>query len=245
MQYAIMRNALHFLLPLPVHPQWLSYRQEKETRRWAGERAEGTVLDIGCAASLVRTCLKDTCRYIGLDYYRTAVALYRTTPHVYGDAQSLPVKTASIDSVLLLDVLEHLPQPEKSIAEIRRVLKKEGKLILQIPFLYPLHDEPFDFQRLTIHGLKELLERNGFSLQEVLPLGRPLVTCALLVNLAFSRTALEWFKRKNPLAITVIFLPFFSLFINLFAWLLTSKAKDDGLMPHSYRLFCLKKEEAP
>ena len=60
-----------------------------------------------------------------------------------------PFTDAQFESVLLLDVLEHLRAPEVCITEIERVLKIRGKLFLKVPFLYPVHDAPFDFHRWT------------------------------------------------------------------------------------------------
>ncbi len=245
MQYAAIRKALRFLQPTPFHPQWLSFREALQTRAWVGERARGVVLDIGCAGSSVRPYLKRASRYIGLDYYATARDLYGTSPDVYGDGQSLPLRKASVESVLLLDVLEHLPQPGKCLAEIHLVLKEEGKLLLQTPFLYPLHDEPYDFQRLTIYGLKDLLARKGFVLEEVVPLGKPLTTAALLANLALSQTLLGWFAGRNPLVLLGMFAPLFILATNCLGWIFSRTGPESALMPQGYRLLCRKKEVLP
>jgi ubiquinone/menaquinone biosynthesis C-methylase UbiE len=61
------------------------------------------------------------------------------------------------DAVIMMEVLEHIPTPHKAIAEIRRVLKPEGKLILSVPFIFPIHDLPHDHFRFTRFGLKSLL----------------------------------------------------------------------------------------
>ena len=36
------------------------------------------------------------------------------------------------------------------------LLKEKGHLIVSVPFIYPLHDEPLDFWRFTEHALKKL-----------------------------------------------------------------------------------------
>lgn len=51
------------------------------------------------------------------------------------------------------------------INELCRVLKEEGYLILSLPFLYPVHEEPFDFYRFTTNGIKHILERNGMEIE--------------------------------------------------------------------------------
>ncbi len=148
----------------PLHPQWLVLRRERTAFAAAGAVLKGRVLDIGCADKPLRPHLNDEVQYLGLDYYATAKQLYDTQPDVYGDGQRLPFADASFDGVALLDVLEHLPDPETSIAEIERVLVPGGVLALQVPFVYPLHDAPFDFHRWTRYGLTRLLAFHGFEL---------------------------------------------------------------------------------
>lgn len=70
--------------------------------------------------------------------------------------QPLPLANSSMDCVLSTSVLEHIREPQLLLKEIRRILTRDGYLILSVPFLYHLHEEPFDFYRYTPHGLKHL-----------------------------------------------------------------------------------------
>ncbi len=64
--------------------------------------------------------------------------------------------------------------------------------MLQVPFVYPLHDAPFDFQRWTRYGLTRLLAFNGFELLSQESFGHPLFeTAALLGNIALARTVMN------------------------------------------------------
>ncbi|PZQ43932.1 MAG: hypothetical protein DI551_11170 [Micavibrio aeruginosavorus] len=63
----------------------------------------------------------------------------------------------SIDCVFMVEVLEHVKTPQKGIDEVYRVLKPGGKLYLSTPFIFPLHDEPYDFYRYTKYGLTHML----------------------------------------------------------------------------------------
>ena len=94
----------------------------------------------------------------------------------------------SIDTVLLLDVMEHLPFPDRALKEIHRVLKPQGLCILQIPFLYPIHDAPLDFQRWTCYGLKIVITQQGFTLKDLTPRGKPLETTTMLLNIALTKS---------------------------------------------------------
>lgn len=67
------------------------------------------------------------------------------------------------DTALLSDVLEHIREPQKLLNEVFRVLKPGGKLILNVPFMYWLHEDPYDFYRYTKYGLGFLLKNSGFE----------------------------------------------------------------------------------
>jgi SAM-dependent methyltransferase len=108
-----------------------------------------------------------------VDEYRS-IDIERKVPDVdfVGDLQDMKaVADESYNVVLCTEVLEHVPQPEKLIAEVRRVLKPRGKFILSVPHLSRLHEEPYDYYRFTKHGLQFLLDQNGFSVLEIAPTG--------------------------------------------------------------------------
>lgn len=85
-------------------------------------------------------------------------------PDIVGDATLLPFGTASIDTVLLIEVLEHIQQPEQTIVEIARVLKKGGYLIFSMPFLYKIHAAPFDYQRYTKLKIENMFSENNLRI---------------------------------------------------------------------------------
>ncbi|OQW92970.1 MAG: hypothetical protein BWK79_13580, partial [Beggiatoa sp. IS2] len=178
--------------------------------------------------------------YIGMDYYQTAVHWYATRPQVYGDAQQLPFSDDSMDTVLLLDVLEHLPNPEACLQEIVRILKPTGKLVLKVPFLYPLHDVPLDFQRWTQFGLRQFTQRYGLTIHQETATGQPIETAALLANIALTKTVLNWIRHKHPALILAVLLPFTILFINLLSWLINRFSPAEEMMPYSYCLVLTK-----
>ena len=63
----------------------------------------------------------------------------------------------TFDIVFIIAVLEHVPNQQKAITEIYRVLKPGGKLIMEMPFIFPMHGKPVDYYRYTKFGLKYLL----------------------------------------------------------------------------------------
>lgn len=233
-QNAGLRKIMAPLERTPLHPQWLVFRKSRRALRSIGEKCRGTVLDIGAGARRVESLIPPDCSYISLDYMETAVDWYETRPHVFGDGQFLPFKDDTIDTVLLLDVLEHLPKPDKALAEARRVLRPGGSLHISVPFLYPLHDSPYDFQRWTSHGMKQLAVRHGFAIKGESTSGHALETAALLSNLALASTVLHWFRSRNPLVLISPLLLAAVPASNITAWLLAKlSGRDDGFMAFS------------
>lgn len=130
--------------------------------------ASGKLLDAGCGSMPFKKVLENL-----VDEYRS-IDIERKVPDVdfVGDLQDMKgISTESYNVVLCTEVLEHVQQPDKLIAEVRRVLKARGKLILSVPHLSRLHEEPYDYYRFTKHGLQFLLEQNGFSVLEIVPTG--------------------------------------------------------------------------
>ncbi len=80
---------------------------------------------------------------------------------------------ASFDTVLLTDVLEHLPEPEATLAEVDRILRPAGHIIVGVPFLYWLHETPHDFHRYTEFALRRMVDRLDHEIVRLEPLGGP------------------------------------------------------------------------
>ncbi len=102
------------------------------------------ILDIGCGrGELVCEAAARGCRAFGLDYSEAALELAREraaaldtvqgrATFLGGDAKALPFGDASVDRVFMVDVYEHLHpyELEETLAEVRRILRPEGKLIV-------------------------------------------------------------------------------------------------------------------
>ncbi len=235
-----LRKLMVRLRCTPLHPQWLVFRQEDRNLADIGSRVTGLVLDVGCAGQRPRRFLGNDCEYLGLDYYYTAVAWYDRRPQIFGDAHALPIADAAVDSVLLLDVLEHLPRPWDGLGEIGRVLRTGGVFVLQVPFLYPIHDAPLDFQRWTAHGLQRLIEGHGFQIEEQRSFNSPMESAALLYNLALSKTVLNWLSARHVAAILTPLVPLLILANNLLGWVLSRFGQSDGFMASGYLFVCRK-----
>jgi SAM-dependent methyltransferase len=73
-----------------------------------------------------------------------------------GDGLNLPVESATFDTVTANAVIEHVRNPAALISEMHRVLKPGGYAQLMVPFVFPFHAYPGDYQRFTSSGILEL-----------------------------------------------------------------------------------------
>lgn len=111
---------------------------------------EGPILDIGCS---YKSRKKDfDSYYISLDIDK------QTHPTIIGDSTNLPIKNNCITNILCLSVLEHVKNPTKAIEESYNCLNKNGTIYISVPFMYFRHDW-CDYQRYTIEGITELLQK--------------------------------------------------------------------------------------
>ncbi len=130
--------------------------------------AHGKLIDIGCGdMPFKKFILKKTTQYDTID-------VERRVPDVkfIGDIQNMAVlNDQSYDTAVCLEVLEHVPDPFKAMSEIHRIVKKDGCLILSVPHLSRLHEEPHDYFRYTKYGLQSLIEKAGFKVVSIVPQG--------------------------------------------------------------------------
>jgi SAM-dependent methyltransferase len=70
------------------------------------------------------------------------------------DINDLKFDDESFDAAVCMSILEHVPYPQKAIAELHRVLKPEGYIWVQLPFSFPYHEDPHDYWRVSPDGLR-------------------------------------------------------------------------------------------
>ena len=124
--------------------------------------AHGRLIDLGCGDMPFQDLLAGQIEsYDSLDFFpRNDRVTY------VGDIQHMDmIPSNTYDTAVCLEVLEHIADPFMAMREIHRILKVGGVLIASVPHLSRLHDEPHDYYRYTQHGLRYLLEQNGFSIQ--------------------------------------------------------------------------------
>ena len=149
------------------------------------EHCRGRVLDAGAGRGAYRDMLlRYADNYVGMDVGKSIAT------SVVGDAQRLPFADASFDTVFCSQVLEHVPEPWLALEEFERILKPGGVLILSVPHISWLHNEPHDYLRFTCHGVNFLVTRANFVVQQIFPSGGLFsllghIPSTLWVNLTF------------------------------------------------------------
>lgn len=81
-------------------------------------------------------------------------AMFRHTDLI-ADSHALPFDDDSFEAIIVLNAFEHYRDPPRVAAELHRVLKPGGKLLIVTAFMQPLHEKPWHFYNCTRHGLEE------------------------------------------------------------------------------------------
>ena len=83
-------------------------------------------------------------------------------------SQPLPYADASFDTIILSDVLEHVPTPDALWSEMARLLAPGGQVLLNTPFLYGVHEAPHDYGRYTEYALRRFALQAGLEVRLLL-----------------------------------------------------------------------------
>jgi SAM-dependent methyltransferase len=133
----------------------------------------GRLLDVGAGSSPYEDLIMASGKvsdYIKLDFassdYHQGHELDLTW-----DGQTIPLQPQTIDTVVMTEVLEHVHRPGVLLQEVRRVLKPGGVLFLTVPFIWPMHELPYDYHRFTPVALRTYLEEADFNVQSIQILG--------------------------------------------------------------------------
>jgi SAM-dependent methyltransferase len=116
------------------------------------------VLDLGCADQPYRDWLPNGVGYVGADISGNDLA-----DALIDESGRVALADASFDAVLSTQVLEHVTDPERYLAEAFRVLLPGGSLALTTHGLMRLHRDPIDLWRWTSDGLRHQLQTAGFD----------------------------------------------------------------------------------
>jgi SAM-dependent methyltransferase len=89
-------------------------------------------------------------RVIAFDIYASSNTQF------IADGHRIPLATGSVDGVVIQAVLEHVLDPSAVVGEIHRVLKADGIVYAETPFMQPVHEGAYDFTRFSDSGHRHL-----------------------------------------------------------------------------------------
>lgn len=153
-----------------------------------GRHLRGLVVEIGAEAQYGHERL-----FPGADRYVATNISGRAD--VLLDATAAPLGTGTVDVVVCVSVVEHIRQIELAFAEMARVLRPGGTLILTVPFCFPVHDRQ-DYWRVTDQTLMDLLA-DAFEPVDITRLGGKISTVAQLLQRPVGR----WDRRHLPMKV--------------------------------------------
>jgi len=133
--------------------------------------ARGRLIDLGCGKVPLYATYKDHVTSITCVDWGNSM---HPNPHLDQEQdlnQPIAYPDASFDTIILSDVLEHIRKPEGLIREMHRILAPGGQVIMNVPFYYGLHEQPFDYYRYTQFALRAMTEDAGFAVVELEAIG--------------------------------------------------------------------------
>ena len=154
-----------------------------------------------------------------------------------GSVESIPEINNTFDLVISQEVLEHVKEPAVAMSEIKRVLKKNGKCYIQLPFIIGFHPCPNDYWRFTKQGIVALVEASGLKVIEV---GETVGSAT-----GFYRVSVEFLSILFSLFIPKaykIMKALFSLLLYPVKWLdpLLRLSKESERVSGGYYVICIK-----
>lgn len=139
-----------------------------------------TILEIGCGQGFNTHILSKRNKVIGIDLSKEDIMIakkrYPKVHFMIMNAENLKFKSNSFDIIYALEVFEHIDNLNKAVSEIKRVLRKNGRLIVSIPYyrsekwllkLRPTYFSEIHHVRIfKKNELENLLKNNGFKMEK-------------------------------------------------------------------------------
>ncbi len=152
----------------------LEYRTIARRRLIGKATQRGKILEIGCGTGSTLQYLAQFGPTFGIDSSEIALGYCRQkglTDVLLGSAESIQFPDNFFDTVVAIDVLEHLDQDVEAMSEVYRVLRENGRLIVIVPAfpsLWSSRDDRLHHRRRYVkRELKSKLERVGLKVSQI------------------------------------------------------------------------------
>ncbi len=139
-----------------------------------GKPSERKILDVGCGTGAMSTRLQEWGSVVSMDFSPLALQFSqrRGVKHLVGaDAMQLPFASCGFDTIVSMDVLEHIPDDKLALKEFYRVLRPGGRVLLSVPaypHLWSEHDVALQhFRRYLRPELESRFQEAGFHIEKL------------------------------------------------------------------------------
>lgn len=177
---------------------------------------KGTLVDLGCGTAPYKDFfLQYASKYIGVDWTNT---LHNSKADVISNLnEKVEISDNCADTIVSLSVMEHLCEPQIFLNESYRILKNDGVMILQVPWMWWIHEAPYDYFRYTPYGLKYMFEKAGYKDIHI----QPMTGFFTMWFLKMNYFSLKWIKgsKLRKTLTKAILLPFWYTSQKLAPWL--------------------------
>lgn len=157
-------------------------RRDQFIRSWLASLLRGKeLLDAGAGpqrfkpdCSHLKYVSQDFCQYKGAEIFAGKQTLAWNTGgiDIVSDITRIPLNDATVDHILCVEVLEHVPQPLLALREFHRLLRIGGSALITVPFNSQYHQDPFFFYSgFSSHWFRYVAEHYGFSVVQMVPNG--------------------------------------------------------------------------
>ena len=168
----------------------------------------GKTIDIGGGETSSYRNFLNQCDYESLNINNIREPTYIVNP----DTKTYPINSNTYDYCLCLNLLEHVYDWSIILSESFRILKQDGKILVMVPFFYPIHPDPDDYIRPTSSFLRNALHKYGFCCINIQP-----------VSLGPLSTALFCLPRLS----SIITLKYASVFLDLMYFKIFSRGNNN------------------
>jgi SAM-dependent methyltransferase len=164
-RYYLHQRFFPDLFSIVINPFYFSRKALLKQIKSSSKKLTGRLLDFGCGSKPYRSLFFNVSEYIGIDVDNGESHNHENENiDIFYDGQTIPFENEVFDSILASEVLEHVPDIDKILSELYRVLKKNGKILVTVPFVWPEHEMPYDFRRFTCIGFEKLLTDKNFQI---------------------------------------------------------------------------------
>lgn len=243
----MIEKIVKLLVQLPVYPHWLNAIKMEQGNKHMLSMLQGAVIEVGAGDGARKNKIlaeyKKITSYIATDFssWDSEFNKYNNISNKYDkagetiagfkkrialdeicSATDLPFSDESFDAHISFEVLEHIDEPKKYFSEAVRVVRKEGYIVLSVPFLYRMHggepDHKMDYARYANGFFYKIVADNNIQLMEIFHNTGAGTTIAQIANQYIIRKVAESYLPVK--IIFLIFSPFIFLFGNIFGYII-------------------------